>query len=370
MLKTIIKFLRGEVFFSSLFLLFLLLYSIVRPPISFLYTSIHWETIITLVILLLLTESIKESNFFNYILSKETKIYNNKFLLHSSLIIFSSFLAMFLTNDITLFIIIPFIYKLKEKKIIDYKESIILYILNTIAVNIGSFLTPIGNPQNIYIWHKYDINFFSFIKIMLYPFIISLAILILFAISLEKYLNIKNKSFKIKLENESINFDKNLFVTSFVLLIISITLIQLDYTFLLFPFIIIFYLFKYPHIIKKLDIIFILIFILFFINIALLTKINNIIYTIIHKYNTFLSTTIISQIISNVPATILISKYTQNYKEILFGVNIGGTFFIISSFANIITYRITKDKNYLFYYNVIGLIYSTIVSILIFYLLL
>ncbi|APT75345.1 hypothetical protein XO10_02015 [Marinitoga sp. 1135] len=302
---------------------------------------INWKTIFFLSGLLLITKSIELSNYFHHIAIFMVKKAHYERNLVYFLIIISTFLAMILTNDITLFIVIPLTIKLKKLVNFDFSRIIILEI---IAVNIGSSLTPIGNPQNIFIWHNYGTGVFNFILKMMPFFLLEFFLLIVYATFL-----VKNKKMEIVISDEK--YDNNAFFNSLIILLMYIISSNYeDFFYLFLGVIFVYYLITKKSVISKCDWNIILLFILFFINFNILSMIPEIKYFIEHfglnnGKNLFLFSTGLSQIISNVPATIFLSNYTDNWYYLSYGVNLAGTGFIIGSLANIIGLRISKIEN-------------------------
>ncbi len=138
---------------------------------------IDFKTIFSLAGLLIITEGVRESGYFSKISHKALRRIKTERSLALVLTALSVFLSPFLTNDIALFIVIPLTLSFKR----FFKNEIYkLIIFEAIGVNVGSMLTPIGNPQNIFIWHRYDVSFLSFIYNVFPVFLVSFLILIVF----------------------------------------------------------------------------------------------------------------------------------------------------------------------------------------------
>lgn len=333
---TIKEFILKEKLLFFLLLLFISLLIVLKP--HNILSHIEWNTIIFLSGLIMITKAMEESNYF-FVLSE---ILVNKFHYKRNLTLFMIFISiifsMFLTNDITLFIVIPFTMKLKKVLKDDYLKTIFLEI---IAVNVGSELTPIGNPQNVFIWQKYNVPFTEF-SFNLFPlFIFQFILLLLFS-----FLIIKNEKINIYLEKEE--YEHMNFYISIILLILFIISAKNNFSSIALIIIFSYYLFFDYKVIKKADWNLILTFILFFINFGIISEINiinNIITHINLTNNISLLTTsiVLSQAISNVPATIFISNFTNNWNIISIGVNLGGTGFVLGSLANIIGLRLSGN---------------------------
>ena len=123
------------------------------------YKLVEWNTVGALTGILIITTGIKESNFLSKVAGQILNKPMSERRLALLLISLSALLATFLTNDITLFITVPLTTSLQHQLENDISEIIIFEI---IAVNVGSVLTPVGNPQNLFLWHEWGISFLAF----------------------------------------------------------------------------------------------------------------------------------------------------------------------------------------------------------------
>jgi Na+/H+ antiporter NhaD/arsenite permease-like protein len=340
--KRITNFIKRNIFLILLLLSALFL-SILNPKALIdINTAIDYKTIISLTSLIVIATALEESGYFSILSKKFIYHISNERMLFLILSIFSIFLASILTNDIALFIIIPLINSLKK-----YLEGNFSKLINisALSVNIGSTLTPIGNPQNIFIWHYWDIPFFIFILKMFPLFLIMLLVLIGLIL-----FTTENKKLQINEQKLNGKLNKNLFYISIFMLVFFITAVELNLTFYYFPIVIGVYLIFFRNVLLKTNWEIIFIFILFFINIHLLVTIESfkvLLVKILNKIGVFNFSILISQIISNVPATILVSKLSDNWIQIAYGVNLAGLTTIISSLANLIAIKLSGEKKLL-----------------------
>lgn len=126
--------------------------------------AIDWHTIITLSGLMLLTKGIELSGFFDVIGRKMARRFVTERQLAIFMVLAAALLSTFLTNDVALFIVVPLTLTLKKWCAIPTSR---LIIFEALAVNAGSLLTPIGNPQNILLWGRSGLSFPAFIGQML-----------------------------------------------------------------------------------------------------------------------------------------------------------------------------------------------------------
>ena len=276
------------------------------------------------------------------------------------LVFITFFSAMFVTNDVALITFVPLTIITSKKANIKALKTIVF---QTLGANLGSALTPMGNPQNLFIYSFYNMNIISFLKATFPLILIGLVFLAI--------LIFKEKDFKLNFNVEKIEIkDKNkifLVVALFFLVILSVfKIIDYKITFILT---IIFVVFLDKSLFKKVDYSLLLTFVAFFIFIGNISSMEEVKFFMENLFNssksTYFYSILSSQIISNVPATMLISNFTNYSKELLLGVNIGGMGTLIASLASLISYKLyvkeVKDENNNYIkvftlYNLLGLI--------------
>lgn len=196
-------------------------------------------------------------------------------------------------------------------------------------------LTPFGNPQNLYIYYYFNINSFEFMKIMFFPFVVSFGLIVICC------LFIKNE--KIVLPDsmaKKIDRNKTIFYFVFFGFFLAIIFKWISYHIGSIVIILVFLLVN-KTVLKKIDYPLLLTFFFFFIfagNMARIDYVKDFYQTMLHK-NTLLTGIFSSQLISNVPSAVLLSKFTDNYNDLLVAVNIGGTGTLVASLASLITYH-------------------------------
>ncbi|NPA12141.1 MAG: citrate transporter [Epsilonproteobacteria bacterium] len=320
---------------------FLLILLFIFLPLFFLSTQnpikyIDFKTIKILTLLLLITTAIKESGFFEYAADKIISKIHNKRVLGFWLVGANFLLSMFLTNDITLFITIPLTVTLS--RFLNYDLSKII-ILEALAVNAGSALTPIGNPQNIFIYSHYNLEFLHFIKISAPLAVLMFMVLTAFVFTL------KNTSFTYTPKKRYVN--KKMFFISFGIFIVSLLAMESGFINQALVVAAIIYLCFYKEVIKKFDFMLIVTFVFIFMDIGMISKFIN--FGELSAFKTFNYSIVLSQFISNVPSAILLANYTTHYKELIWGVNLAGNGTVTASLANLIALRLSNTKFGLFH---------------------
>ncbi|NOZ14056.1 MAG: hypothetical protein GXO69_10520, partial [Acidobacteria bacterium] len=219
---------------------------------------------------------------------------------------------------------------------INTKRKGILVILEALAANAGSAFTPFGNPQNLYIYWVYNVRATRFVSTIA-PFSI-LFLILLVAVS-----------FLVKTSSESPEAETEGLKISFTAVIYLVLLTTLVLTVLhvlpVFAGIVVFlYALLFDRKSLKIDFSLILTFVFFF---GLANNLQFLIpFSVSHSGHVFLFSSLLSQVISNVPAALLIAKHTSQWQALLWGTNVGGFGSLVGSFANLIAYKlyITHDS--------------------------
>ena len=248
------------------------------------------------------------------------------------LIILTLFLSSIITNDIALFVIIPITGIVSKYIQMSSRDLEKLFILEGISANIGSALTPIGNPQNLFIFHYYQLDSFEFIKNMIPYELCGILVLL-------PFLNFKGIN-SIHFKKMEFKYEWIAYILIFILVVLS-ALNIINYIYL-FPIMAIILILKRV----KVDYLFLLTFCALFIDIEGIKHLGimDLFYIPCNGIILMVYSSILSQILSNVPTTILLSNLYPDWISIAYGVNIGGNGTLIASFANLITLRLSNGK--------------------------
>lgn len=283
-------------------------------------------------------------------------------------VIVTFFASMLVTNDVALLTFVPLaIFTFKKAKV----DSMKTIIIQTLAANIGSSLTPMGNPQNLFLFTQYNLNALQFFSATI-PFVMLGMIWLLL-------LNKRVLKEEIKLSLNTVHIeDKKKTIIYFILFIFIVFsvfgFIDYRYTFLATLLCIVF---MDKYLIKEVDYFLLATFICFFVfigNISNIDFIQQYLKYFLQKPNMpYFSSILLSQVVSNVPCSILVSGFTDNWREVLLGVNVGGMGTLIASLASLISYKIymneNKEKNKVYLskfnmYNFMSLLIFTLISYL------
>lgn len=273
----------------------------------------------------------------------------------SALFIFLCFFfSMLITNDVALITFVPFtilVLSMAGQK----KFLIPVIVLETIAANLGSMLTPLGNPQNLYLYTISGLSIGAFVRIMLPYSFVSAILLLIFILFLPKdtvsTATAANTATTSNITYESVKVCKNpriLFAFYLILFLLCLLTVLhiLPYQILFFLVLTGFLLLDY-RVLKDVDYFLLLTFLCFFIFIGNMKQIS-LVHELISKllvHHEVLMGIGASQIISNVPAAILLSGFTDDYSALLIGVNLGGLGTLIASLASLISFKFYTNSN-------------------------
>jgi Na+/H+ antiporter NhaD/arsenite permease-like protein len=243
---------------------------------------------------------------------------------------------MFVTNDVALITFVPITIMIFAKA--GHKKLIFIIVMETLAANLGSMLTPIGNPQNLYIYSFYGLNILSFLRYVLPVGLIS------YMIIMGLILVFQNGSIEIMLDQRAIlgNIKKPLVYYAGLFLLCSAAVLHMcDYRICVLT-VVSATLIVDRKLLSRIDYGLLLTFICFFIFAGNLEKRDavNDFRTICLEGRVFAASILSGQVISNVPAAIMISRFTTDVRQLLLGVNIGGLGTPVASLASLISFKL------------------------------
>ncbi len=272
--------------------------------------------------------------------------------------------SMIIANDMALITFLPLGY-FALKVTGNEKYMSYIFILQNIAANLGGMLTPFGNPQNLYLYSYFNIPTGEFTLIMLPPFLLSVLMLTVGCLILKKQTLTINAEPTPPLPLARTIIYLLLFACS-ILIVFRVIPYWLGLIVIL-P--IIFFMDKKVYTQVSWDLL--ATFVMFFIfsgNLSRLPAIDRLLTGLLEQ-STLLVSTLSCQCISNVPTAILLSRFTDNYRELLLGVNIGGTGTLIASLASLITFTEfkmlypDKTKQYFLLFTLLNVIFLAVLLV-------
>ena len=277
------------------------------------------------------------------------------------LVLLPFFSSMLVTNDVALLTFVPFTLLLLER--IGCVSSVIpVLVLQTIAANLGSMATPVGNPQNLYLYAAYGLGAGEFFSVTLPLTAISLLCLTAAALPiLPKMLP------ELKMERENLQQPRKLVVYGVLFVLCLLTVFRVLHYGVMTVLVLVVIAVMEPKLLRELDIALLATFVCFFVvsgNLGRVEAVRMFLQALLER-STLLTAAATSQIISNVPAAVLLSEFTNQWRPLLEGVNIGGLGTPIASLASLITLKLylrwprAKAGRFLMVFtlaNVIGLV--------------
>ncbi|MCA8238326.1 SLC13 family permease [Burkholderia cenocepacia] len=325
----------------SVLVLGLIVLQWVRPqPFSVLADRVDWQTVATLAGLLMLTKALELSGCLMWLAHRIVHHVHSERGLAMLLVGFAAVLSMWLTNDVALFVVVPLMVSLRALTPLPFRRLVIVVAL---AVNAGSVATPLGNPQNLFLWQLSGVSFGRFV-VTLGPLALALMALLLVLTALmfrAKPLDLSGDAAALPVQRMHALIAAVLFAT-FVLLadahhplpgLVGVAIVLLAVK---------------RDAVLKIDWLLLLIFVLMFVVLRSAAALPVVHDAIAHAQldsplRVYAAGAVLSQVISNVPAAILLSEFTHDWRALAFGVSVGGFGFAIGSLANLIAVRLAKE---------------------------
>ena len=342
-LKNFIK--REPVLFAAI-ILALAAVCLVRPAPELCLQAIDFRTLAVLFSLMIVIKAFQSQNFLDFIAARLLRLCKSQrslYFLMTYLVFFSS---MFVTNDVALLTFVP-ISLLIFKRI--NLPALHIVVLETLAANLGSCITPMGNPQNLYLFSYYGfsaLDFFALTAKIAVPSLFILAVIILFLTRKKNVFAgnvLQTQSAQLKLD-----FRTFFYIADFILCLLAVFhvvnyLIMLGVTVLVM-------LVCNRRLFKKVDYSLLLTFVGFFIFTKTLSTIpafSDFIKSVLSTpLKTYITGIAASQLISNVPAALLLSGFTEKGAMLLLAVNVGGLGTLIASMASVISFKLYSAENH------------------------
>ena len=292
------------------------------------------KTLTCLFCVLAVVCALKNISFF-YILAQKIVISCRNTRLSILVLVYITFIgSMLIANDMALLTFLPLGYFVLGSTG-KTKYMAFTFIMQNIAANLGGMLTPFGNPQNLYLYTKFQIPTGEFMGIMVIPFVLAV-----FLITLCCLIFVKPEAMSLNQRVQKLPPRRTVLYLALFVLAIAIVFRGIPYWIglIVIPAVLIF---ADRKALKMVDYPLLLTFVFFFIfagNMARIELVRNL-FSMLMEKSTLLFSTLSCQVISNVPSAILLSQFTDNYRDLLIGVNIGGVGTLIASLASLITFR-------------------------------
>lgn len=304
------------------------------PPDGEYLGYFDFKTLTCLFCVLAVVCALKNINFFYMLARRVVMLFKNARICILALIYITFIGSMLIANDMALLTFLPlgyFVLTTTGKQ----RLMAFTFVMQNIAANLGGMLTPFGNPQNLYLYTKFEIPNLEFMAIMAPPFILSVVL-----ITLSCILFVKPEP--LSLPDGEVSLDPRRTALYLALFVLSIAIVfrGIHYAIGLavIPTVL---LFADRRALRDVDYGLLLTFVFFFVfagNMARIEAVRRLFSFLLNK-STLIFSVLSCQVISNVPSAILLSRFTSDYESLLVGVNIGGVGTLIASLASLITFR-------------------------------
>ncbi|MFS2223391.1 SLC13 family permease [Pantoea sp. B65] len=340
-MATLLKPFLHDRFLHLLVVLGALLAGFARFKLPELSQAVDWNTIITLCGLLMLTKGIEASGYFDILGRRLIGRFQHERTLALFMVAGAALLSTFLTNDVALFILVPLTLTLRKFSSLPVSR---LIIFEALAVNAGSLLTPIGNPQNILLWSHGQTSFAGFILQML-----PLALALTGSLLLVTWFSFAKKKIQRHAEDQVNGWQRRLLFSALAMYLLFIIALELKLAIWGLLLVLLVFLFIARRVLLTIDWSLLAVFIAMFIDVFLITRLPLLQAPLQHvsqlgEGGIGLLAIGLSQIISNVPTTILLLNTLPASTLFAWAVNIGGFGLLPGSLANLIALRMAKDR--------------------------
>jgi len=315
-------------------------FAVLRPRAPMDYVNlVDWQTIGALAGLLAITQGVEKSGMLQAtaqrLLGRMTDLRALAFFLTAA----AALLSALVTNDVSLFLLVPLTRVLATQAHLPLAR---LVVLEALAVNAGSALTPIGNPQNLYLWHRSGESFIGFMGMMA-P---TVAVMLFWVFVAVRFLVAKTP-IALKPAPEAAPVQPRLLTLAGVLFVAFV--VALDRHWLVAGLGLVFgvFLVFYPRVLRGVDWALLAIIALMFVDLRQLAELPAIAaalkqWPIQEGWRAYLAAIAASQVISNVPAAILLDGSVRDLPALAAGVSVGGFGCVLGSLANLIALRLAK----------------------------
>ena len=308
---------------------------LVPPDAEYLH-YIDWRVLCLLLCLMAAVAGFKSLGAFDWLTYQLLRRIRSGRVLGVTLVLLPFFCSMLVTNDVSLIVFVPFTLALLDG--LGCAGAMVpVIVLQTVAANLGSMATPVGNPQNLYLYAAYQLEAGEFFSVVLPLTLVSGVALTLAALPV-----LPRQLPEQKLREERITSagKLGLYAALFVLCLLTVFRV-VDYP--VTTAVVVAALFLADRkLLKEIDFMLLLTFVCFFVvseNLGRVEAVRSFLQTLLNG-STLLTAVGASQVISNVPAAVLLSAFTDQWRELLAGVNIGGLGTPIASLASLITLKL------------------------------
>ena len=351
-----VNFIKKEPVLFAALVLAIVSVCLVRPGVEVCVQAIDFRTLAILFSLMIVIKAFQSQNFLDVIAARLLRLCKTRRSLYFLLTYLVFFSSMFVTNDVALLTFVP-ISLLIFKRI--NLSSLHLIVLETLAANLGSCITPMGNPQNLFVCWYYGfsaLEFFALTAKIAVPSLFILGVIILFLTrrkvaehgGFKEPHELSGNILQTQVAVLKVDFRTIFYIADFVICLLTVFHVVNFYFMLVFT-IVVMAICNW-RLFKKVDYSLLLTFVGFFIFTKTLSTVpafsdfvNSLLSSPLKTYITGIAA---SQVISNVPAALLLSGFTENGAMLLLAVNVGGLGTLIASMASVISFKLYSAEQH------------------------
>lgn len=308
--------------------------SFIIPPDKEYIGYFDFKTLACLFCVLAVVCALRNIRFFYTLAKAIVRKFRNARIAILALVYITFIGSMLIANDMALLTFLPlgyFILHTTKKE----KYMAFAFIMQNIAANLGGMLTPFGNPQNLYLYSKFNIPDGEFVSIMFPPFLVAIILITVCCL-----IFVKSESLEIEEKAAGLPIGRVIIYLALFAVAILMVFRFMPYQIglIIIPLAL---LFLDRQALLQVDYGLLFTFVFFFIFAGNMGRIDAVrdFFSYLLNINTLVFSAMSCQVISNVPSAILLSQFTDNYRELLLGVNIGGAGTLIASLASLITFK-------------------------------
>jgi len=371
-MKKVIHFIKEEIVLTIALILAVISMFWVTPDKEYL-NYIDFHTLAILFSLMCVMAGLQRIGVFQWIAEALLVKVKGSGQLPVILMLLCFFFSMFITNDVSLITFVPFTFIVLKLVGEEQRDRLLIpiVVMQTIAANMGSMLTPVGSPHNLYLYGHAGLAIGDFMLLML-PYVLASLVLLLAWAWLYGHRN--NVALQISFEKRTDLKGKGKELAAYLILFLLCLLAVVHVISYVWVFIIVFavILVVDRRVLLKVDYGLLATFVGFFIFIGNMGRIPafcNMLQKLMENHVTF-TAIVASQVMSNVPAAILLSGFTENFRELIVGANLGGLGTLIASMASVISFKLMvreegKNKGkYFWYFTVSNICFLVVLVIL------
>lgn len=352
MMNKILGFIKKETVLCVSFILAVASMFLVPPDKNYL-EYIDFRTLAILFCLMSVMAGFQKVGVFGRVAKKLLGHVRSGRCLILTLVLLCFFSSMFITNDVALITFVPFTFTvlgMLEDKLKD-RLALPVVVMQTIAANLGSMMTPVGNPQNLYLYGRAGLSISEFLMLMLPYTLLSLALLMVWSLIQGRACPQAPEPEEASIQDDFPHGKKAAYPIAVYLILFLLCLLAvgriLPWQAAFFAVIVMVFVTD-RQVFTRVDYSLLLTFTGFFIfvgNVGRIPVFRDFLQNMIAGRETY-TAIIVSQIISNVPAALLLSGFTEDFAGLIVGTNLGGLGTLIASMASLISYKyVAKETN-------------------------